>query len=75
MTTDAECDFCSPGRHFAAYEMKLMLAYIVMNYDIKLEPEREGVVPENIWIGSTIIPDSRVNILVRKRSDAERVSM
>lgn len=57
----------SPGRFFAAFEMKLMLAYILLNYDVKFEAGKEGIRPENKWFGSTIIPDPTVNVMFRKR--------
>ncbi|KAJ3476173.1 hypothetical protein NLI96_g11343 [Meripilus lineatus] len=56
-----------PGRFFAAFEMKLMLAYILLNYDVKFEAGKEGIRPENKWFGSTIIPDPTVNVMFRKR--------
>ncbi|THH28886.1 hypothetical protein EUX98_g5315 [Antrodiella citrinella] len=61
-----------PGRHFAAYEMKLMLAYIVLYYDVKMRPGAEGVGvrPKNKWIGNSIIPDPTADVLFRKRVKA-----
>jgi len=60
-----------PGRHFAAYEMKLMLAYIVLNYDVKLAPGAEGVRPKNKWIGNTILPDPTAHVLFRERANGQ----
>ncbi|KAH8103294.1 cytochrome P450 [Cristinia sonorae] len=57
-----------PGRHFASYQMKLMLAHIVLNYDVKLSPGSEGIRPPNKWIGNSIIPDPTANVLFRKRN-------
>ncbi|TCD63302.1 hypothetical protein EIP91_005683 [Steccherinum ochraceum] len=57
-----------PGRHFAAYEMKLMLAYIVHNFDVKFAPGAEGVRPPNKWIGNTILPDPAAHVLFKKRA-------
>lgn len=42
-----------------------MMAYIVMNYDIKCE--HEGVRPENIHSNLAVIPDPTAKILFRKR--------
>ncbi|THH20029.1 hypothetical protein EUX98_g8657 [Antrodiella citrinella] len=56
-----------PGRHFASYQMKLMLAYIVTYYDVSFEPGKEGKRPETKWFGNTIIPDPTVNVMFRKR--------
>jgi len=39
--------FASPGRFFASSVMKAMMAYLVINYDIKLE--KEGERPPDEW--------------------------
>lgn len=52
-----------PGRFFATHVLKVMLAYIVMNYDFELLEKR----PENRWIGPTIVPDMRKTIRVKRR--------
>jgi cytochrome P450 len=54
-----------PGRHFAACELKLMLAHVVMNYDVKLE--NQGVRPTDTWIMSACIPNPNAKVLFRKR--------
>lgn len=49
--------------------MKLMLAHIVMYYDVVVEGER----PESLYTGGASIPDPSVEIWVRKRAmEAER---
>ncbi|GME55604.1 Nuclear cap-binding protein subunit 2 [Neofusicoccum parvum] len=47
-----------PGRFFVAHELKMVLAYLVLNYDIKYLPAR----PPTKWIGMNIIPavDARI---------------
>ena len=45
-----------------------MLAYIVLNYDIKLPGD--GSRPENVCFGLNINPDPRAEILFRKRQCA-----
>ncbi len=52
-----------PGRFFAATEMKLLLAYIVMNYDIKPLAVR----PPNLFMGGSILPPMKATISVRRR--------
>ncbi|KAL7625074.1 hypothetical protein AAE478_004288 [Parahypoxylon ruwenzoriense] len=52
-----------PGRFFASSELKLMLAYIVMNYDFELQSKR----PENFWFGMNRIPPMKATIRVRRR--------
>jgi len=56
-----------PGRHFAAYTLKLMLSYIVLHYDVKLDPAADGVRPQSKWIGNAVVPNSTANVLFRKR--------
>lgn len=52
-----------PGRFFAANELKLLLAYMVMNYDIEPLKERPG----NTWVGTTMLPPTKACINVRRR--------
>ncbi|OSX67134.1 hypothetical protein POSPLADRAFT_1164419 [Postia placenta MAD-698-R-SB12] len=53
-----------PGRFFAVNELKAMMAYIILHYDVKLE---EGVSrPENVWIWHNISPAS-TKVLFRER--------
>ena len=57
----------SPGRFFVANELKAMLAYLVVNYDIELE---EGTVrSEPRFVGLTAAPPStEARIRLRKRA-------
>lgn len=52
-----------PGRFFAATEMKLLLAYILLNYDVKTFEER----PKNSFIAGSILPPMKATISVRRR--------
>ncbi|PCH34176.1 cytochrome P450 [Wolfiporia cocos MD-104 SS10] len=53
-----------PGRFFAVNELKVMMAYMVLNYDIKF---KDGVGrPDNIWIWHSVIP-ADVKVMFRKR--------
>ncbi|KAF7309424.1 Cytochrome P450 [Mycena indigotica] len=57
-----------PGRHFAAVELKAILAHILLNYDIKLEPKDEVKGrPENQYIASACLPNEKAKVLFRKR--------
>ncbi|KAF2102213.1 cytochrome P450 [Rhizodiscina lignyota] len=51
-----------PGRFFAAHQMKLLLAYIVLNYDIQ---RREKV--EMKYMTDFAIPPTKEKLLVRRR--------
>ena len=56
----------SPGRFFAAIELKAMLAHIVVSYDVKLE--NEGKLPPNQWIAGTCLPNLNTNVMFRRRT-------
>lgn len=53
-----------PGRFFAANELKLLLAYMVLNYDIEVLAKR----PEGRWVGQVILPDMTATIKVKRRN-------
>ncbi|EJC98410.1 cytochrome P450, partial [Fomitiporia mediterranea MF3/22] len=57
-----------PGRFFAANELKIMMAYLILNYDVKAEVD--GARPENIYHRSLLIPNPTAKILLKKRTDA-----
>jgi len=52
-----------PGRFFVAHELKMALAYLFLNYDIKRLPER----PKTNWVGAICIPAFQSCIEVRRR--------
>ncbi|KAJ5190089.1 hypothetical protein N7491_007868 [Penicillium cf. griseofulvum] len=55
-----------PGRFFAASEIKVILGYLLQNYDIRL---LDGAIrPDNVHVGATVSP-SQESILFRKRQD------
>ena len=54
-----------PGRFFAAYELKQMLAHVVLNYDVKFE--NGGVRPPNKPLLTISFPDPTAEVLFRKR--------
>ncbi|KAI5851430.1 cytochrome P450 [Morchella snyderi] len=55
-----------PGRFFAANELKILVASIIMNYEFK---SPTGERPQNGHFGVSCIPDRGVNMLFRKRKD------
>lgn len=57
-----------PGRFFAAAELKMMLAYIVTTYDLKLV---NGVRPPDVFVLHTCLPNPTAEILFRRRADAD----
>ncbi|KAL8793676.1 MAG: hypothetical protein Q9195_003725 [Heterodermia aff. obscurata] len=56
-----------PGRWFAAHLLKLLVAYITLNYEIQPVAKR----PENIILGDSIVPPRSFKIKVRRRRHAE----
>ncbi|QIW97801.1 hypothetical protein AMS68_003319 [Peltaster fructicola] len=55
-----------PGRFFVQHEIKMLLAYIVMNYEVPLLAER----PPNQWLGTSVIPPSKAKLKVQRREAA-----
>ena len=55
-----------PGRYFSACKLKIMLAYTVLNYDVKMD--NEGVRPPDVWLGSSCIPTPKGKVMFRKRA-------
>ncbi|KAI0368877.1 cytochrome P450 [Pilatotrama ljubarskyi] len=58
-----------PGRFFAANELKAMLAYMVLNYDLKLPDDAPP--PKNIYWATNVIPAVNGKVMFRKRQRAE----
>ena len=55
----------SPGRFFATTEIKLMLAFTILRYDIKTV---DGNLPPQKCFGAMILPNMNASILYRKRA-------
>jgi cytochrome P450 len=56
---------CS-GRFFAALVLKLVLAHIVLWYDVKFENAGD-VRPEDVVVGFNRLPNPHTKVLLRKR--------
>ncbi|KAE8553811.1 hypothetical protein EYB25_002349 [Talaromyces marneffei] len=52
-----------PGRYFASHEIKLIIATMVMKYDIKFLDQR----PPNVWMADSIIPPHTI-LSVKRRN-------
>ncbi|QDS76922.1 hypothetical protein FKW77_004422 [Venturia effusa] len=52
-----------PGRFFASTQLKILLAQIILNYDIALLAKR----PENLWFNNTMAPPMWDSLQVRRR--------
>jgi hypothetical protein len=60
---------CSPGRFFAAYEVKAIVAYMLLRYDMEFTDEalkKGGVVPVK-WLGMFNLLDESVKMTFRRR--------
>jgi len=55
-----------PGRFFAAAEMKLMFAILLLRYDIMLE---NGKGPQPMRVGTMSLPDAQLYVLLRNLKD------
>ena len=58
----------SPGRFFVANELKALLAYLVVNYDFKIEGD--GPRPSNVYFAESVVPNPTAKVMFRKRSTA-----
>lgn len=56
-----------PGRFFAAAEIKLILIFILRDYDLKMPDGLEGRYANNVR-GTSITPDFSKNIMIRRRA-------
>ncbi|TDZ16937.1 Cytochrome P450 monooxygenase gloP [Colletotrichum orbiculare MAFF 240422] len=67
-TSDAHLPFghgrhACPGRFFVAHELKMVVANLLLNYDLKPLAER----PKPKWIGVTVVPPVEAQIQVKRR--------
>jgi cytochrome P450 len=53
-----------PGRFFASNEIKVILSYILLDYDVKLETPKR---PENKFFALSISPDMTAKVFFKKR--------
>ncbi|KAL8790014.1 MAG: hypothetical protein Q9195_006563 [Heterodermia aff. obscurata] len=54
-----------PGRFFASQEIKLLLAHVLLSYDVKLA----GPAPKATWYDRSRRPDIKAEVMFRNRSD------
>lgn len=70
LVTDLKQSILSPGRFWAANELKAIMAHLIINYDIEpgsdwLSP-RAPPPPHNFG-GVTLVPDPAKHIKIRRR--------
>ncbi|KAH8688748.1 putative cytochrome P450 [Talaromyces proteolyticus] len=56
-----------PGRFLIDFELKMIIAYVLMNYDIKFPEEYGGKRPENRWLTEAIMPPDGVKVSIKRR--------
>ncbi|KAF5021134.1 hypothetical protein F66182_6834 [Fusarium sp. NRRL 66182] len=61
--------YACPGRFLIDFELKMILAYVLRNYDIKFPSEYEGKRPPNVWIAEALLPPSNAEIMVKRRTN------
>jgi len=61
---NVSADCYSPGRFFAVHELKLMLAFTILRYDVKT---KDGIRPSDFKLGFFILPDTKADILFKRR--------
>ncbi|KAL0567793.1 hypothetical protein V5O48_014203 [Marasmius crinis-equi] len=57
-----------PGRFFAATELKVMLAHLLLNYDVKFR-DAEGSFPLSLRFGGGVRPNPKLEVMFRKRRE------
>lgn len=55
------------GRWFFDFEFKMVIAYLVMNYEIELPVEHEGKRPTSMWLSEAKMPPFWGKLRVRRR--------
>ncbi|KAH8591027.1 putative cytochrome P450 [Bisporella sp. PMI_857] len=56
-----------PGRFLLEFELKMILAYLLTNYDVELPKEYNGKRPESRWIAEAQFPPEGGRIRVKRR--------
>lgn len=58
-----------PGRYLVDFELKMILAYVLLNYDLEFPDEYKGRRPEVTWMAEVLMPPTAAKIRVRRRED------
>ncbi|KAJ6470567.1 cytochrome P450 [Mycena vitilis] len=56
-----------PGRFFAATVQKLLLAHVIVTYDLKF---KDGVRPADEWMAIAATPNSKAEVMFRRRTSS-----
>jgi cytochrome P450 len=60
-----------PGRYLVDFELKMILAYILLNYELEFPVEYQGKRPEVSWIAEVLMPPNGAKIRVRRREEGD----
>ncbi|KAI0862199.1 cytochrome P450 [Xylaria cubensis] len=56
-----------PGRFLVDFELKMIIAYVLMNYDLEFPPEYKGRRPQAHWVTDAVFPPEDAIIRVRRK--------
>ncbi|EOO00787.1 putative cytochrome p450 protein [Phaeoacremonium minimum UCRPA7] len=56
-----------PGRFLVDFELKMIISYVLMNYDLKFPDEYNGKRPANRWMAEANVPPAGAKMLVKRR--------
>jgi cytochrome P450 len=56
-----------PGRFILDFELKMIVSYLLMNYDVAFPEEYKGVRPETKWLAEVMMPPDWAEIMVKRR--------
>lgn len=56
-----------PGRFLVDFELKMIIAYVLMNYDMEFPAEYGGKRPPNRWVAEAFAPPSGAKIRLKRR--------
>lgn len=59
-----------PGRYLVDFKLKMLMSYLLTNYDIKLV-DGQGTRPQSRWILEFIYPQGGVKMMVKRRIPSE----
>ncbi|KAG6812162.1 hypothetical protein H0H92_004093 [Tricholoma furcatifolium] len=59
--------FMCPGRFFGVLILQVMMAHVLMNYDVRLETEGER--PKDSWFATEFIPDTSADRMFERGQD------
>ncbi|KAK7460911.1 hypothetical protein VKT23_008839 [Stygiomarasmius scandens] len=55
-----------PGRFFAVNELKCLVSYMLVTYDVKFENEDAGI-PKEEWYADMVVPNRDAKVMFRRR--------